>query len=50
MRLVRNIFTWVKQTLLFYFIVFHGYIAHLGEIELQEIVNCLINTQMYNKN
>jgi NAD(P)H-quinone oxidoreductase subunit 2 len=25
-----------------------GYIVHMGEIDLQEIVNALLNTQMYN--
>ncbi|KAF9595084.1 hypothetical protein IFM89_036973 [Coptis chinensis] len=49
MRLTTEIFThgWGK---LFYsrFMVSLGYMVHPGEIELQEIVNGLINTQMYN--
>lgn len=49
MRLLRNIDSWVGQALLFWFMVYLGYMVYLGgEIELQEIVNSLINTQMYN--
>nr|WUV41032.1 NAD(P)H-quinone oxidoreductase subunit B [Thrixspermum amplexicaule] len=52
MRLLRNIYSWVGQALLFWFILVHGlswlYGLSGGEIELQEIVNGLINTQMYN--
>jgi NADH:ubiquinone oxidoreductase subunit 4 (subunit M) len=50
MRLLWNIYSWVGQALLFWFMVSLGYMVHLGgrEIELQEIVNGLINTQMYN--
>ncbi|PPS18495.1 hypothetical protein GOBAR_AA02080 [Gossypium barbadense] len=46
MRLLRNIYSWVGQALLFWFMVSLGYMVHPGEIELQEIVNGLINTQM----
>ncbi|KAL2929751.1 NAD(P)H-quinone oxidoreductase subunit 2 B chloroplastic [Bienertia sinuspersici] len=49
MRLLRNIYSWVGQALLF---KVHGfswlYGSSGGEIELQEIVNGLINTEMYN--
>ncbi|QHO54167.1 NAD(P)H-quinone oxidoreductase subunit 2 B [Arachis hypogaea] len=48
MRLLRNIYSWVGQALLFWFMVSLGSMVHPGEIELQEIVNGLINTQMYN--
>ncbi|KAJ6362523.1 hypothetical protein OIU78_002845 [Salix suchowensis] len=48
MRLLRNIYSWVGQALLFWFMVSLGYMVRPGEIELQEIVNGLINTQMYN--
>ncbi|YP_173451.1 hypothetical protein NitaMp113 (mitochondrion) [Nicotiana tabacum] len=52
MRRLLNIYSWVGQALLFWFMVSLGYMVYHGlsggEIELQEIVNGLINTQMYN--
>ncbi|KAL4274266.1 hypothetical protein AHAS_AhasUnG0010200 [Arachis hypogaea] len=48
MRLLRNIYSWVGQALLFWFMVSLGSMVHPGgEIELQEIVNGLINTQIF---
>jgi hypothetical protein len=41
-------YSWVRKALLFWIMVSLGYIVHLGEIDLQEIVNALLNTQMYN--
>ncbi|XP_048627052.1 NAD(P)H-quinone oxidoreductase subunit 2, chloroplastic-like [Brassica napus] len=44
-----NIYSWVGQALLFWFMVSLGYMVHPGErLSFKEIVNGLINTQMYN--